>query len=303
MLTIPPYLKKGDTVGITCPASKINAAAAEYAAGVIEEWGFKISTGATVGTSYHNFAATDEERLQDLQLMLDDENIRAVLFGRGGYGIIRILDKLDFSGFIRRPKWLCGYSDITALHIHLHKQYHIASMHSVMCSGITAGTKDDVFVGSLREAWSGTKYHYPFSPHPLNRNGRCQGALIGGNLSLLTNLSGTVSQPDTRGKILFIEDTGEYRYHIDRMLYNLKRAGWLDGLAGLIAGSFTDSKETNTPFGQTTCEIILDKVKEYGYPVAFGFPAGHQPENYTLKMGVVHTLDIATRTCELTDES
>ena len=292
-ISLPSHLQQNDTIGITCAESKIEMNAAQYAANVIREWGFKVRLGATVGIHYHNFSATDEMRLQDLQQMLDDDNIKAILFGRGGYGMVRIIDQLDFSHFVKRPKWLCGYSDITTLHTHIHRQYHIATLHSMMCSGIKPDTKDDVFVGSLKNTLLGIPYHYSFPSHPLNRDGICSGELIGGNLSLLANVSGTVSQPDTKGKILFIEDTGEYRYNIDRMMYNLKRSGWLDGLNGLLVGSFTDGKETATPFGQTEYEIIFDKVKEYNYPVAFNFPAGHQKENYALKLGVKHELIVS----------
>jgi muramoyltetrapeptide carboxypeptidase len=292
MLIIPPYLKENDIIGITCPASKMELSSAQFAAGILNKWGFRVKMGATVGTNYHNFSATDEERLTDLQQMLDDENIKAILFGRGGYGMVRIIDQLNFTTFIKHPKWICGFSDITILHLHIYQQYHIATMHSMMCSGINPLTEEDEYVESLRLALTGENYAYDFSPHSLSRNGACKGELIGGNLSLLSNVSGTISQPDTRGKILLIEDVGEYRYNIDRMLYNLKRSGWLDGLAGLLVGSFTDSKETDTPFGQTEYEIILDKVKEYNYPVAFGFPAGHQKENFTLKLGIEHELII-----------
>lgn len=299
MTKIPPYLKPGDTIGITCPSSKMDQSAAVYAASILKDWGFCIQMGSTVGSAHHNFAATDELRLAELQQMLDAPNIKAILFGRGGYGLVRLIDQLDFTLFQHHPKWLCGYSDITLLHVHVHHCYQVATLHSLMCSGITPETRSDAYVQSLRDALLGQPSAYAFAPHPLNRPGSCEGALIGGNLSLLVNLSGTISQPDTRGKILFLEDIGEYRYNIDRMLYNLKRAGWLHGLAGMLVGSFTDGKETETPFGQTEYEIICDKVKEYDYPVAFGFPAGHQKENYALKMGIRHTLHCGEVSCKL----
>lgn len=299
MSVIPPYLKKGDTIGITCPASKVERHTVEFAAEVLQQWGFETKTGITAGSSFHNFAAPDELRLRELQEMLDDDRLQAILFGRGGYGMVRIIDRLDFSRFIRRPKWLCGYSDITVLHCHIYQRYHIASLHSMMCSGITPETFRNPYVKSLREALSGGRYQYVFPALQLNRAGYVRGELIGGNLSLLANVSGTISRPDTRGKILFIEEIGEYRYSVDRMMYNLKRSGWLDNLAGLIVGAFTDPKETETPFGQNDYEIIRDKVEEYSYPVCFGFPAGHQPENYALKHGVEHTLEVGAEACRL----
>src|SRR5690242_13793845 len=209
MTKIPPYLKKGDTVGITCPASKMEYHAVEFAAETVEQWGLKVKIGITARTAFHNFAADDDTRLRELQEMLDDENIHAILFGRGGYGVIRIIDRIDFTRFMKHPKWLCGYSDITALHTHIYQRYHIAGLHSMMCSGITPDTFNNKYVKSLRDALTGKQYQHQFIPHPLNRKGICTGELTGGNLSLLANLSGTVSQPDTAGKILFIEEIGE----------------------------------------------------------------------------------------------
>lgn len=301
MIQLPPYLERGDTIGITCPASRMDAQAASYAIEVLRGEGFEVAAGKTVGTAFHNFSAADEVRRKELQEMLDDPGIHAILFGRGGYGMIRILDQLDFSAFKKQPKWLCGYSDITALHLHVHRHLQIATLHSVMCSGIVPDTYNDCYVQSLFRTLRGEPARYEFRDHPLNRKGMARGELIGGNLSLLANLSGTRSQPDTRGKILLVEDIGEYRYNIDRMMYNLKRAGWLDKLNGLLVGAFTDGKETTVPFGQTEYEIIRDKVEEYDFPVAFGFPAGHQKENYTLKLGVRHEMHCGN-TCLLQEE-
>jgi muramoyltetrapeptide carboxypeptidase len=298
-MKIPPYLKKGDLIGITCSSSKMDLQAAEYAAGVITSWGFRVHLGITVGTSFHNFSAPDELRLEELQDMLDHTEMKAIIFGRGGYGMVCILDKLDFTKFKKHPKWLCGYSDVTALHNHIQHLYGIPTIHSMMCSGITPETVDNEYVDSLRQALKGKAARYTCAPHELNRNGKATGTLVGGNLSLLANLSGTVSQPNTKGKILLIEDIGEYRYRIDGMMYNLKRAGWLDKLAGLVIGSFTDSKETKTPFGQTEYEIIRDIVKEYKYPVCFGFPSGHTPENYALKLGMQYNLVVSDKQSKL----
>ncbi|MBP1652620.1 MAG: peptidase LD-carboxypeptidase, partial [Bacteroidetes bacterium] len=239
----------------------------------------------------------------ELQDMLDDPEIKAIVFGRGGYGMICLLDQLDFRKFRKHPKWICGYSDVTALHGHIHRQYGIPTLHSVMCSGIRPETVENVYVESLRLALRGKNYRYSFEPHALNRTGKASGQLIGGNLTLLANLSGTVSQPDTKGKILVLEDVGEYRYRVDGMMHNLKRAGWLDKLAGLVVGTFTDPQETTTPFGQNEYEIIHNIVKDYEYPVAYGFPVGHTHENYTLKLGVTHDLQIGEKTCKLIDRS
>jgi muramoyltetrapeptide carboxypeptidase len=298
-MKIPPYLKKGDLIGITCSSSKMELQAAEYAAGVFNSWGFRVHLGITVGTSFYNFSAPDELRLEELQDMLDDTEMKAIVFGRGGYGMVCILDQLDFTKFKKHPKWLCGYSDVTSLHTHIQSLYGIPTIHSMMCSGITPETVDNEYVDSLKQALKGKAAKYNCAPHELNRSGKASGILVGGNLSLLANLSGTNSQPDTKGKILLLEDIGEYRYRVDGMMYNLKRAGWLDKLAGLVVGSFTDSKETNTPFGQTEYEIIRDIVKEYKYPVCFGFPSGHTPENYTLKLGLEHELTVTEKQTKL----
>lgn len=295
----PPYLKRGDVIGVTCPASKIEFEAAAYGCDVLRSWGYEVKMGATLEGHYHNFSAPDNMRRDELQEMLDDQDINAIVFGRGGYGMLRILDQLDFSRFVQHPKWLCGYSDITALHLHVLKHFKIQTIHSVMCSGITPETYQDKYVRSLRNILAGKPTTYCFKWQDLNRYGRSKGPLIGGNLCLLAALCGSRSQPDMKGKLLFIEDTGEYKYSIDRMMLTLKRAGWLDGLAGLIVGGFTEGKDTDEPFGQTEWELIYDKVKDYGYPVAFGFPVGHQKHNYTLKEGAVYTLQVGNKECSL----
>lgn len=301
MIKIPPYLKKGDLIGIMCPSSKMELQAAEFAADVLRSWGYRVHLGITVGTSFHNFSAPDELRLEELQDMMDDPEIKAILFGRGGYGMVCILDRINFSRFRRFPKWLCGYSDITVLHTHLQSTFKIPSIHSLMCSGITPATKDNAYVSSLKDALSGKRSRYAAGAHDMNRPGKATGALTGGNLTLLSNVSGTVSQPDTKGKILVLEDIGEYRYNVDRMMYNLKRAGWLDQLAGLVVGSFADPRETETPFGQTEFEIIRNLVAEYDYPVCYNFPVGHQDENFALKMGIPHELKVTPRGVSLTE--
>ena len=303
MTKIPPYLQPGDTVAITCPSSKMELEVAIKAIEVLENWGLKVQMGKTVGTSFHNFSAPDKQRLEDLQAFMDDPGIAAILFGRGGYGMVRILDHLDFSKFRLAPKWMAGFSDITTLHMHLHQVIGVASLHAPMCSGLLSPPVPPPYIRSLKDALFGKKSCFDFWTHPLNRKGCCRGLLIGGNLSLLANLSGSVSQPDTEGKILFLEDTGEYLYNIDRMMLNLKRSGWLNHLAGLIIGTFTEEKNTDTPFGQSAYEIIRDKVDEFSYPVCFGFPVGHQPENYTLKLGMMHALEIGQQSCRLMEAS
>ncbi|MFB6455236.1 LD-carboxypeptidase [Chitinophaga sp. Hz27] len=292
MVKIPPYLKKGDLIGVTCSSSKMDQAAAEFAAEVMRSWGYRVHLGITVGTSFHNFSAPDELRLEELQDMLDDPEIKAIVFGRGGYGMVCILDKLDFTKFRKHPKWLCGYSDVTTLHAHVQQRLGIPTIHSLMCNGISAENFENEYVQSLEQILKGKKYSYSAAKHEMNKEGSTDGILVGGNLSMLANLSGSKSQIDTKGKILLLEDVGEYRYNVDRMMYNLKRAGWLDKLAGMVVGGFTEGKETATPFGQSEYEIIHNMVKDYKYPVCFNFPIGHQDENYAVRLGMKHHLKV-----------
>jgi len=227
--------------------------------------------------------------------MMDDPDIEAILMGRGGYGMSRIIDDLNFVAFLKKPKWICGFSDITVLHNHLQVWYGIHSLHSPMCGAFMPETEDRAYLTSLRAALTGEQLQYHITPSPFNRNGTAEAILTGGNLAILAHLTGSISEVDTTGKILFIEDIGEYLYNADRMLLNLKRAGKFDDLAALIVGSFTDMQDTERPFGQTIEEIIWDKVKEYNYPVCFNFPTGHQDVNYTLMLGAKHKIIVTDK--------
>src|SRR4030095_12788411 len=258
-----------------------------------KEWGFVTVVGKTVGSQYNYFSAPDEERLEDLQTMLDDHSIRAILFCRGGYGVGRIIEQLNFKKFRRKPKWLIGFSDITILHAHIHTKYKIATLHGPMANAFNNGEFNNEFVQSLHQALIGKKAKYSSSDHPFNHPGEASGIIVGGNLSLITHIIGTSSDLNTKGKILFLEDIGEYLYHVDRMFYQLKRSGKLNELSGLIIGGFTDMKDTETPFGKTVDEIIHDVVKEYKFPVCFGFPVSHSKENYALKIGVTYKFTVS----------
>jgi len=291
----PPYLHPGDTIGITCPAGFVsyeNRVVPSIA--LLEKWGFKVKVGKTVGCSYHYFSGKDEERLEDLQDMLDDTSIKAILMGRGGYGMSRIIDAIDFTVFKKHPKWICGFSDITVLHNHIQALYQLPTLHSPMCGAFTSLTETAPHILQFKELITGKKstIQFPISEH--NKSGKANAVITGGNLVMLAHLTGSVSEVDTRHKILFIEDVGEHYYNIDRLMINLKRAGKLDHLAALLVGSFTDMQDTERPFGHSIEEIVLDKVKDYDYPVAFNFPCGHQEENYTLKLGATYQLDVRT---------
>lgn len=300
MIKIPPYLKKGDTIGITCPAGYMAAEKAQACIHTLQSWGFDVMVGKTLGSSSTNyFSGTDEERRDELQAMLDDENIHAILFGRGGYGMGRIIDSLDFTKFKKKPKWVIGFSDITILHAHLYTKIKVASLHAPMAAAFNEG--DNEFISSLHNAIKGKKAKYSCPTNPFNKTGTAEATLVGGNLSLLANITGTASDLNTKNKILFLEDIGEQIYNTDRMLYQLKRSGKLANLAGLIIGGFTDMKDTERPFGKTVYEAIADIIAEYEYPVAFGFPVSHGKENYALKVGLTYTLKVGKSKIQLTE--
>lgn len=293
MIKIPPYLKKGDTIGLVCPAGYMPVERVSECIRILnEEWGFTTKVGNTIGKQFNYFSGTDEERLADLQQMLDDDEVKTVFCARGGYGISRIIDRIDFSRFKKKPKWIIGFSDVTVLHSHIYRNYYIATLHAPMAAAFNDEGYKTEFVQSLKNTLEGKKIKYNCPPHEFNRKGEGIGELVGGNLSLLAHLVGTDSDLKTRGRILFIEDTGEYLYNIDRMMRQLQRSGKLDKLAGLIVGGFTDMKDTERPYGQTVYEIIRDVVKEYKYPVCFGFPVSHEKENLALKIGVGYKLKV-----------
>jgi len=288
----PPFLKKDAVIGITCPSGYVSEERVAYSLKVLQNWGFHVKKGKTVGTEHFYFSGTDEQRLADLQEMLDDPTIDAILMGRGGYGMSRIIDALDFTAFLEKPKWICGFSDITVLHSHIQANYGTATIHSPMCSAFKPETEHEAYLETLCKALKGEKLSYTTPASPYNRAGTASGILTGGNLAILAHLTGSVSEVGTADKILFIEDIAEYLYNIDRLMLNLKRAGKLDEIKGLIVGGFTDLQDTERPFGQKVEELILDKVKEYDYPVCFNFPCGHQEINYTLTLGMEHTLTV-----------
>ncbi|MBO9618389.1 MAG: LD-carboxypeptidase [Niabella sp.] len=292
-VTQPPFLKKGDTIGIVCPSGFMEYAKATECIRTLQRWGFNVKTGPTLGgASDTYFSGTDEQRLSDLQQMLDDDAVQAVLCGRGGYGMGRIIDQLDFKKFRKKPKWVIGYSDITIFHSHVYTNFKISGLHSPMAAAFNDGGYRNKYVRSLRDALLGEKAIYATKPSKYNRRGTAEGTLLGGNLTLLVNAVGTKSDLQTKGAILFIEDIGEQKYSIDRMLYQLKRSGKLEQLAGLIFGGFTDLGDTKRPFGQSIHEILWNIVKDYDYPVCFDFPVSHDKENYALRIGGYYRLSV-----------
>ena len=299
MVTIPPYLNPGDTIGIVCPAGFMPFEKALICIETLKAWGFNVVPGKTLGNQYHYFSGTDEQRRDDLQQMLDDDNIDAILCARGGYGTGRIIDKLDFSKFIQHPKWVIGFSDITVLHCHLFSNYKIASMHGPMAAAFDDGGFKNQYIQSLQAALSGEKADYKTEGNILDQPGKAKGILVGGNLSLLVNLIGTPSDIQTKNKILFIEEVSEYIYSVDRMMYQLKRSGKLEHLKGLIIGGFSDMKDTTLPFGQSVQQAVKDLVKDYKYPVCFDFPISHEKQNFAVKVGIKYKLNVAENLVEL----
>ena len=292
-MQFPPYLKKGDTIGIVAPAGYMPIEKMQACIETLDTWGFSVEMGATTHSQSENyFSGTDEERLSDLQAMLDNKKIKAILCARGGYGMSRIIDSLNFKKFRKKPKWIIGFSDITVLHTHLYSRYKIASLHAPMAAAFNDGENNNPYIQSLFKALEGEKAEYRNTGGPFNHAGLAEGELVGGNLSLLAHLVGTPSDIKTKGRILFLEDIGEYLYNIDRMLLQLKRAGKLKDLAGLIIGGFTENKDTDRPYGKEVHEIIHEQVKEYDYPICFGFPVSHEKENYALKVGGTYKLTV-----------
>ena len=293
-MIIPPYLQPGATIAIVCPSGFMPREKAQTCIDTLQQWGYKVRVGATLDSDSENyFAGTDDERLADLQHALDDPAVDAILCGRGGYGLTRIIDAIDFTAFRKKPKWLIGYSDVTVLHAHVFTKYDIATLHSPMAGAFNDGGAISEGVLSLRRALDGESAAYTCPIHQFNRCGKATAPLVGGNLSILAHLIGSPSDIDTRGKLLFLEDVGEYLYNLDRMLRQLKRSGKLANLAGLVVGGFTDLKDTTRPFGSSAYAIIRDVVSEYNYPVCFGFPVSHGQDNVALKMGLTHTLIVS----------
>ena len=280
-MNTPSYLKKGDKIGIVACARKISPDELKPAVAFFNSNGLEVVFGKNLFNEDHQFSGTDAERAADLQQMLDDPSIKAIISARGGYGTMRIIDKIDFTTFRQYPKWMIGYSDITVLHSHIHN-FGIETLHATMPINFT---KNEEATSTLLKALTGEKLSYEVGSHPLNRNGNAEGELVGGNLSLLYALTASTSDISTKGKILFLEDLDEYLYHIDRMMLNLERAGKLSNLAGLVIGGMTDMKDNAIPFGKTAEEIIMDAVKEYNYPVCFNFPAGHIDRNLAMIFG------------------
>jgi muramoyltetrapeptide carboxypeptidase len=295
----PPWLKSGDIIGLVAPASYVKAEELARFLSILDTWGLKAIPGKNLFRRKNSFAGNDDQRASDFQLMLDDPLVKAILCARGGYGTQRIVDKLQFDTFRRNPKWIVGCSDITVLHTLMQKNLNTESLHAIMPRHISAGKKDLSSLDSLKNALFGNLEEYHLKPDRHNRAGEASGILVGGNLSVLYSMRGTQLDIDTKGKILFLEDIGEYLYHIDRMIMNLKISGKLRDLKGLIIGGMSGMKVSVSGFRKTAYDVIREAVEDYSYPVMFGFPAGHMRPNMTLILGREVILRVGPGECNL----
>ena len=283
----PPYLKAGDTVAIVAPSGilKNREREVQQAVDLLKSWGLHAIIGKHVFSKSNHFAGTDDERCEDLQDAMDNPNVSAIWCARGGYGTVRILDKLNYTKFKENPKWVIGYSDITALHNQLHNNGFM-SIHALMCVSLTKDLDEISFtIDTFKSALFGKQSNYDLDLAPFNRFGEAKGKLVGGNLTMLHTMLGSKESIDTSGKILFIEEIGEYKYHIDRMLQSMKRAGYFDNLKGLIVGDMSRMRKNTTLWGTSVEELIIDALADYDFPIAFGMPAGHEKENVAMTLG------------------
>ncbi|MGM5469279.1 S66 peptidase family protein [Flavobacteriaceae bacterium LMO-SS05] len=283
----PPYLKAGDTVAIVAPSGILKGKTGEIdqAIALLKSWGLHAVVGKHVFSQANHFAGTDDERCEDFQKAMDDPTISAIWCARGGYGTVRILDKLNFSKFRTHPKWVIGYSDITALHNQVHNE-GFESLHAMMCVSLSEDNKGlEETIGTFKNAIFGKPLSYTLKGSELNRTGSVTAPLVGGNLTMLHTMLGSKTSIDTSGKILFFEEVGEYAYHIDRMLQSLKRAGYFDHCKGVIVGDMSKVRKNTTPWGTSVEQLILDALSDYNFPIAFNMHAGHENDNRAMILG------------------
>ncbi len=296
-MIIPLKLKVGDKIGIISTARKISLEELSPAINTLESWGLEVVLAENLFEEDNQFAGAVKQRTTDLQSMINNDKIKAILCARGGYGTVQIIDNIDFTNLKKNPKWIVGYSDVTVLHSHLHN-LGVASMHATMPKNFATNTKDAL--KSLKKSLFREETIVEYDPHPFNKKGRIEAEIVGGNLSILYSLLGSDSDIDTDGKILFMEDLDEYLYHIDRMIMNLKRNGKFENLKALIVGGMSDMNDNDIPFGKTAEQIILEHTKDYDFPICFGFPAGHINDNSAIVFGVKSLLEISAKKVRLT---
>ncbi len=294
ILIQPPYLNVGDTVAIVAPSGILKNRTREIkkAKDLIESWGLEVVIEKNVFNKNNHFAGTDEERSEDLQKAMDNKAIKAIWCARGGYGTVRVLDKLDYTEFRKNPKWIIGYSDITALHNQVHNE-GFESIHAIMCTSLQ-DDPDEIkeSIQTFKDAIFGKPLKYNLKGSKYNKAGSVTAPIIGGNLSILYSMLGSKTSVDTSGKILFIEDIGEYKYHIDRMLQSLKRAGYFNNCKGVVVGDMTKLRKNTTLWGSSVEQLIIDALKEYNFPIAFNMPAGHEKDNRAIILGKIVNLTV-----------
>lgn len=278
---ITPHLKPGDKVAVIAPASKVDLLDVQKGISILTNWGYQVQVGSTVGASHYNFADTFENRLQELQYFLDQEDIRCIIAARGGYGVSDLIDHINWTKFLESPKWIIGFSDLTALLLQINK-LNIEAIHGPMVKSFSFDEKSNL---ALFQYLSGLENIYNWNSKTENKSGNAAGQAIGGNLALLTHSIGSKSDISYDNKILFIEDVSEKLYAIDRFLVQLKRAGKLKNLAALVVGDFSDIPQTSIPFGEDIYQIVRRHTSEYNYPVAFDFRFGHEDVNLPIIMG------------------
>ncbi len=290
----PPYLKAGDTVAIVAPSGilKERTDEVEQAKALLKSWNLNVVVGKHVFSQNNHFAGTDDERCEDFQKALDDPKISAIWAARGGYGTVRIIDKLDYTKFKKKPKWIIGYSDITALHNQVHNE-GFQSIHAMMCVSLTDDKKGlEETIATFKDAIFGKPLSYTLKGSQYNRTGTVTAPLVGGNLTVLHTMLGSKTSIDVSGKILFFEEIGEYEYHIDRMLQSLKRAGYFDNCKGVIVGDISKVRKNTTAWGKPVEQLIIDALAEYNFPIAFNMPAGHEKDNRAMILGRTVELNV-----------
>jgi muramoyltetrapeptide carboxypeptidase len=294
----PQNLQAGDVIGMVCPAGNIPLDKVQKCIETLTSWGYQVKLGHTVGGKHFTYSGTDAERAADLQSMMDDPLVKAIICARGGYGLSRIINDLDFTGLQANPKWVIGFSDITVLHAAL-QQKGIMSIHGPMAAAFNKGHQGEPYIQAIKAILEGQKTHYQAKVHAYNKLGTVTAQMIGGNLCLIAHLIGSPNSMETKGKILFLEDIGEFHYNLDRMVIQMKNAGLFNDLAGLVLGGFSDMRDESTDIGAGAFEIIQSHISGFNYPVCYDFPISHGLSNYPIKEGAIYHLNIQTNQVSL----
>jgi muramoyltetrapeptide carboxypeptidase len=294
-MNVPQPLASGDLIYITAPAKAIEKEHVDFAVAFFENAGFRVLVSKNCLGQHHYFSGTDEERLEDLQYGIDHPEVKAIVCARGGYGCVRIVDRIQWASMLREPKWMVGFSDVTVFHQHLQR-FNLPSIHGSMVLNFKDNSHEAL--NTLLMALKGESFSVAATSN-FNKSGSAEGTIVGGNLSIVYSLIGTNNQPDYSDKILFVEDLAEHLYHIDRMFYALNKSGISDKISGLVVGGMTELEDTATPFGMSVEEIILAHFQYRNIPIAFGFPAGHLNDNRALIIGKKVRFNVEGTTSEL----